>query len=98
MATTTRIETRKRGIFGWIFVFLFWGFNAVMAFSLFAGIQAASNDTAGLTSDAQAAGAAIGTVIGVGMILTIWALGAAILGLFVYFTQGRKVTVETIKD
>ena len=95
MATTTRIERRKRGVFGWIFLILFWGFNAVMAVSFFGGLSGNSAQYATLASDAERAGYAIGTAIGAGMILTIWVMGAIILGLFVLLTRGSKVIVET---
>lgn len=98
MTTVIRTEKRKRGFVGWIFLIIFWLFNILMLVSLFAGINGTIEKTALLTTEAEKAGAAVGTVIGVGMILTIWALGAAILGLFVVFTRGSKVTVETSKD
>lgn len=98
MATITRIEKRKRGFFGWIFLTIFWLFNALMVCSLFAGINATSKKMALLTTEAEKAGGAVGTIIGVSMILLMWALGAAILGLFVMLTRGSKITVETSKD
>jgi len=97
MATTVRIEKRQRGLFGWVFLVLFWGFNALMAVGLFRGLadNAATIDT--LTDDAQRAGAAIGTALGAGMVLTIWMAGAVILGLCVLLTRGRKIITETVK-
>lgn len=95
MATLTRTEIRKRGIFGWIMLILFWGFNALMALSLFAGLAATSETGAAAVSEAEKAGHAIGTAIGVGMIMSIWVSGAVILGLFVLFSRGKKIIIET---
>lgn len=98
MATTTRVETRKRGFFGWIFALLFWGFNALMLLWLVLGAQNSNEATAALTNDAERAGAAIGTAIGIGMILFVWAVGAIVFGALSYFTRGNLVMVETTKD
>lgn len=95
MGKTTRIEKRQRGIFGWLFLIIFWGFNAIMAFGLFAGLSETTIQGAQLTSEAEQAGHAIGTAIGVSMILSIWLFGALILGLFVWLTAGKKVIIET---
>lgn len=98
MSQTVRIEKRQRGIFGWLFLILFWGFNALMLFALFAGMSDNSTDYQALTSEAEKAGYAVGTAIGAGLILMFWAAGAVILGLFVILTRGRKVIVETVKS
>ncbi|NBE05955.1 hypothetical protein [Paragemmobacter ruber] len=95
MSNIIRTETRKRGLFGWIFLIIFWAFNALMALAFFAGMNGAAESTATLTTDAERAGAAIGTVIGAGMIVSIWAFGAIILGIFVLLTRGKKIIVET---
>lgn len=95
MTNTIRTEKRKRGIVGWFFLALFWAFNALMAFAIFAGVSENTSQMAQMTSEAQRAGYAAGTAIGVGMLVFIWAAGAIILGLFVLFTQGRKVIIET---
>jgi hypothetical protein len=98
LTTTIRTEKRKRGLFGWVFLILFWGYNALMAFSFWAGLTGNSNRMATLSTDAERTGFMAGTAIGAGMILIIWAAGALILGLFVLLTQGKKVIVETVKD
>jgi hypothetical protein len=46
------------------------------------------------TSEAEQAGRAIGGAIGSGMLLTMWALGDIILGLFVLLSRGRKTIIE----
>jgi hypothetical protein len=98
MATVTRTETHKRGFFGWIFLLMFWGFNALMLFAVIAGANGSAEQATALTSDAERAGHAIGTAIGFSMLLFLWAAGAIIFGLLSYFTRGKKVIVETIRD
>lgn len=98
MTRTVRIEKRQRGIFGWIFLILFWGFNALMLFALFAGMSDNSAGYQTLTSEAEKTGYAVGTAIGAGLIVMFWAAGAVILGLFVILTRGKKVIVETVKS
>ena len=95
MTVTTRIERRKRGIIGWIFLLLFWAFNALMAFSLVAGLSGSTESYATMATEAERTGHALGTMIGGAMILGIWAMGALILGLFVLLTRGAKVLIET---
>lgn len=94
MATITRIETRKRGIFGWIFLTLFWAFNALMAFGLFGGISSNMERAENLGTEAEKAGFAIGTAIGASGILLVWVLGAILLGICVMLTKGKKIIVE----
>lgn len=98
MASVVRTETRKRGIVGWIFLLLFWAFNAFMAFAIFAGISGNAAKMEQLTTEAQKTAFGAGTALGVGMLVMVWAAGAVILGLFVLFTKGRKVIVETTVD
>ena len=88
------IESRKRGIFGWFFISIFWAWNALMAYSLFGGMMSTSEHYASLTNEAERAGAAIGSGIGITMILLIWTLGAVLFGLLAYFSRGRKEIIE----
>lgn len=93
---TVQIEKRRRGVFGWIIAILFWGFNLMMAVWLW-GVFAATSEVVGnAASDAEKAGAMLGTGIGVTVILWVWVFGAFILGLMMLFTRGRKeiITVE----
>lgn len=98
MATVIRTEKRKRGIIGRLFLILFWLFNILMLIWLIGGLASTSNTIAGATSEAQKAGAALGTAIGMGLILAIWAAGALILGLIVAMTPGKTIITETTKD
>ncbi len=62
-----------------------------MAVGLFGGLGGAGEVMNIAASDAEMAGAAIGTAIGARMILTVWVMGAVILGLMMFFTRGKKV-------
>jgi hypothetical protein len=95
MTTITRKEIRKRGFFGKVFLWVFWGFNLLMAFLLFAGLGDTGAAYQEMQTEAEQAGFAIGTAIGMGMILSLWFLGAAILGLMVFVTRGQKTIIET---
>lgn len=98
MATVVRTETRKRGIFGMAMWWLFLGYNGLMAAAFFAGMKGAGQTVQQSVDPAEKAGAAIGTALGGGLILSIWLVGALILGLIVALTRGKKVTVEKTID
>ena len=70
----------KRGFFDKLVIFAFWGFNILMIVWILVGTQSAVETQAGL-SGAEAVGAAIGTGIGVTLVIFIWLIGAIILGL-----------------
>lgn len=92
MATVVRREVRKRGFFGWLFLLIFIGWNALMVWWLAAyGSHLAGTEA---VSDAQRAGKAIGGTIGVGMILFVWLVGAVVLGLFALLTRGRRTIIS----
>lgn len=91
-----QIESRKRGPIGWFFLLIFWGFNALMLYSCATGMAGVNEQTATMT-ESERAGAAIGTGLGLFMILGIWAAGALILGFAVMFTRGNKI-IRTIED
>jgi Na+-driven multidrug efflux pump len=95
MARTIRTERRKRGFFGWVFLILFFIFNALMLYGTVAGLAQTGEQIGQAATEAERAGATIGTAIGVSMILIVWAAGALILGLLVMLTPGRKVIIET---
>ena len=88
---TIQVEKRKRGIFGWIVAILFWGFNVLMAASVasYWGILG-TMETEG---ELEQAGAVIGGTIGTGMLFSLWFFGAVILGLMMFFTRGKKITI-----
>ncbi len=59
-----------------------------MALWIWGGSQAAMQGQEALTG-AEKAGAAIGTGIGITMLLFLWVIGAAILGLMALLTRPR---------
>lgn len=95
MGTVTRTETRKRGFLGKVFLWLFWLFQLLMIVWLIGGLGSVAENTANLQSEAERAGAAIGTALGLGMIAGFWMAGTVVLGAFVLLTRGSKVIVET---
>lgn len=88
------IETRKRGFFGWVFIVVFWLWNALMAASLLIGLGGNASQHQMLATEAERAGHAIGTGLGLMFILVIWVCGAVIFGLLAFFTRGKRVLTE----
>ena len=60
---------------------------------IFAGLNSATDGIENMT-DAEATGAAIGTGIGVTLLVMIWVLGDIILGLFYFFTRPTRQLVK----
>lgn len=89
-----RREVSDRTIFGKFVKWTFIAFNILMIFWVFAGFNVASETMQDTVNDAEKAGAAIGSTIGMGMIVILWALGDIILGMFVLFTRRKKI-IET---
>ena len=65
---------------------------------LVAGLGASGDAIQNAASEAEKSGAAIGTAIGAGIIIIVWAAGAVILGLLVLLTPGKTIITETRKD
>lgn len=91
--TETYIQKSKRGFFGWLFLLIFLGWNVLMVMWLFAVGDHSSGVIATSQSEAERAGAAIGTGIGIMMILFVWCIGAVITGLLALLTRGGKTVV-----
>jgi len=88
------IERRRRGVFGWIMLTLFWAWHVLMIawfVSSVSGMATVVNDAA---SEAQRSGAAIGATLGVGIILFFWVAGTLIFGALAFFTRGRREIIE----
>lgn len=98
MATITRTEVRKRGIIGKLLLIFFWLFNGLMLWWLVAAFQISGDHLNAAASEAEKAGAAIGTALGTGIIIAMWVAGAIILGLLVMLTPGKTIVTETTKD
>jgi hypothetical protein len=97
VAKLIRKVIRKRGFFGWIFLIIFLGFNALMIGWLISywNVIGASVSS---ESEAVRTGSAIGATIGTGVILFFWMAGAVITGLLAVVTRGRKTYIEEIVD
>lgn len=94
VVTKRTIEKRRRGIFGWMFLLLFWAFNVLMLYGLFSGVGESTKRAATLTDPGSRLAHDAGTGLGVMLVLFIWAAGAVILGLMAYFTRGRREWIE----
>ncbi len=88
------IERYRRGIFGWFFLLLFWGFNLLMVYALFAGVGENAKEAARLTDPQMKQAYQTGTGLGIMIMLVFWAAGAVVFGLLSHFTRGRKEIVE----
>jgi high-affinity nickel permease len=89
-----RREVSDRTTFGNLMKWIFIGFNILMIVWVIAGFSAASDSMQNTVNEAEQAGAAIGTTIGMGMLMIFWVLGDIILGMFVLFTRRKKI-IET---
>lgn len=83
-----QLRKPKRGFIGQLFKWSFILFNLLMAYALFAGMGAATEGME-VMSEAERAGAAVGTGLGAMMLISIWVFGDIILGLFVLFTRPK---------
>lgn len=88
------IETRKRGFFGYVFAFLFWAWNALMAWSVFSGLANVGQLGTKLATDAERVGHAAGATIGFSFLLMVWAAGAVVFGLLMFMSRGRREMIE----
>ncbi len=70
MARIVRREKRRRGVFGWIFLLLFWVFNAIMLLWMITAMSTVGHVASAETTDAGRAGAAIGGAIGFWFIIS----------------------------
>lgn len=84
------LRKASRSAFGQIIKWLFIAFNVLMLWWFIAGMNAASSGIDSASSEAESAGAAIGTGLGAMMIIFIWVAGAFLLGLFTYFTRAKN--------
>lgn len=82
------LRKTKRGFFGKLVLLAFWAFNALMVLWIWGGTQAAVESQAGM-SGAEAAGAAIGTGLGITILVFVWLIGAVILGIMSLLTRPK---------
>ena len=84
-----KLRIPQRGMFGKIIKYTFVGFNLLMLWWMIAGVGGAAESIDQAGSEAEQAGAAIGTGIGAMMVMTLWVFGDIILGLLVLFTRPK---------
>jgi hypothetical protein len=84
------IRKPKRGPIGFVFKWLFIAFNLIMLAWMLTGLIGAGEVIETAQSDAERAGAAIGTTLGVGFVMVFWVMGDIILGLAVLFTRPKR--------
>lgn len=97
MAIVKRREVRKRGFFGWLFLIVFLLFNLLMLFMVVASMTGMA-DMPEPSSEAEAAGRALGAGLAGGFLIFIWAAGAVITGLLALLTRGSKTIVEEVNS
>ncbi len=85
-----QLRKPKRGFFGKVFLWLFYGFNVLMLLWFIGGMNAASDVATKAVSEAEKAGASIGASIGAAYILFVWAIGDVITGLLAWITKPRS--------
>jgi hypothetical protein len=93
--TIKRTEARRRGLLGWFFLLLFWGFNALMLYVLVMTVGENAEQSRYLTGAARQ-GFEMGTGIAIMIMLFFWAAGAVVFGSMAYFTRGKLVVTEQI--
>lgn len=80
----------KRGLFGKLCLWSFYGWNIICVLWIVFGIQGATEGIEQM-NEYEAAGTAIGTGIGVTMILILWVIGDIITGLLALLTRPKSV-------
>ena len=83
-----QLNKPKRTFIGKVALWIFILFNVLMAVWIWGGISGNVEDMENM-SDAEAAGAAIGTGIGGMILFIIWVFGDIILGLFALLTRPK---------
>lgn len=86
----TSLNQPRRSLIGKIFKWGFIIFNLLMFIFTIKACGAASEVYTSSNDEFEQAGAAIGTTLGMGIMLTFWVLIDIILGLFVLFTRPKR--------
>lgn len=86
----TTLRKPKRTLFGKFIKWTFIGFNILMLLWMIFGVGGAAETIDTAASDAEKAGAAIGTGLGAMMIIFIWIAGDVVLGLMTLLTRPKK--------
>jgi len=84
-----QIRKPKRGVMGVVFKWTFILFNIIMAYALISGWMNVSDQVSSAQTESEETATAIGVFVGTGMVITFWAVGDIILGMFVMFTRPK---------
>ena len=84
-----QLRKPRRSFFGKVIKWAFILFNIFMIYCLVAGLSGSGEVVTNAVSDAERAGAAIGTGLGVMAIGGIWVIGDIIPGILVLFTRPK---------
>lgn len=84
------VKKPVRSIFGKIVKYTFIIFNLYMLYAVITGLGAASGTINSSATEAERAGATLGTGLGALFLFTLWAIGAFILGILTYFTRPKR--------
>ncbi len=79
----------QRSLFGKIIKWTFIGYNILMLLWFLSGINVATEGITNSVSDAEKAGATIGSGIGIMFIIFVWTAGTILLGIFTLLTRPR---------
>lgn len=85
-----QLRKAKRSFLGKIIKWIFILFNLLMIFWLVGGMMSAGEVVNAASSEAERAGAAIGTGLAASMILTLWVIGDIIIGILVLLTRPKS--------
>lgn len=85
-----QLRKAKRGFWGKIFLWLFYGFNIFMLWWMIGGISVSSDTIAATASDAERAGATIGAGLGLFILIIIWVIGDIITGLLALVSRPKN--------
>jgi len=85
-----KLKKPQRSAIGKIIKYCFIGFNILMLIWFITGMGEAADTASAAHSEAEQAGAAIGTGLGAMMLLLIWVFGDIVLGLLTLLTRPKK--------
>ncbi len=85
-----KVEKTQRSLFGKIVKYTFIGFNILMLVWFIGGMASASKSIENATTEAEQAGATIGTGLGAMFIIFSWVVGAIILGIMTLLTRAKR--------
>ncbi|MGM1347762.1 hypothetical protein [Serratia liquefaciens] len=84
-----QIKKIRRSFFGKLIKWIFIIFNIFMIYSVFVGLSGSGDVINSATSEAERAGATIGTGLGVMLLGSIWVIGDIIIGTLVFLTRPK---------